>query len=121
MGAEGQVPGHAGSRAEAGGHRQKCPVQAETSRPGGFLEEGPHFGQGKGLEESEEGSGGQGEAVWVEPLVRAWEGVNVRGPPLRLRAEQSDVRKAVLPASTHYSSHSPQWFCSDQQWVHTQG
>ena len=47
MGAEGQVPGHAGSRAEAGGHRQKCPVQAETSRPGGFLEEGPHFGQGK--------------------------------------------------------------------------
>lgn len=97
MGAEGQVPGHAGPRAEAGAGR-KCPVPAETSRPGGSLEEGPYFRQGKGLEESEEGSGGQGEAVQVEPLVGAWEGVNVRGPPLRLRAEQSDVRKAVLPS-----------------------
>ena len=54
------MPGHTGSWAEAGGHGWKCPVQAETSRPGGFLEEGPHFGQGEGLEESEEGSGGQG-------------------------------------------------------------
>lgn len=35
-------------------------MQAEPRRPGGFLEEGPHFGQGEGLEESEEGSGGQG-------------------------------------------------------------
>ena len=81
MGAEGQVPGHAGPRAEAGAGR-KCPVPAETSRPGGSLEEGPYFRQGKGLEESEEGSGGQGEAVQVENawsiLVQLW-GRNILG------------------------------------------
>ena len=46
--------------AEAGEQGQKCSVQAEPGRPGGFLEVGHHFGQGEGLEESEEGSGGQG-------------------------------------------------------------
>ena len=42
--------------------------------------------------------GGREQAVRVGPLVRAWEGVNICGPPLRLCAEQASVRKAVLPS-----------------------
>lgn len=42
--------------------------------------------------------GGREQAVQVEPLVRAWGGVTIRGPPLRLRAEQANVRKAVVPS-----------------------